>query len=833
MKQQYRPLLAGTVLLTFAVALLLFLNYAKFGSTLENRERARHALLAEHLAKTFDARLALGLDLESTPALQAMLNRELAYDPRLHAIAALDMQGDVRIVGGSGQPGLWQATREALQQGRSMPVQNDAAGLAVALHNGFGGDAGWLVLEYDLRGTHAQVREAFAAVWPVALFSLLAAIAALAVVAPFVRASRSPTHCPEDDPAHGLADPAGYQSGRTTRRLGVLIVILLLLVHCLIAWSAYRAFARVSGEDAPRLADTLAHTLTPGLETALDHGIPVAKLRGVDEWLQPALAAGPEFAALSIEDADGHRLFDVSDARDQMANRTRDAAGSQARGPMQNLTQNPTQDAAQNQAHPLSDTESAYRFALQQHGQTVATLVVTLDLAPLAERRRQLAIEFATLLAISVLISMEVLHGMLTRTVTGDADRALARLRLPLFLFFAGSELPRAFLPMWAKQLALQPLPQSWSGTVLATVCAPLGHLPEAVRTTLPISLFLFTIALISPLAGRYTARYGPIRLLQVGLLLALAGNVVALLSESLASLCVARVLAGASSGFITVACFDYIGRSGARARGMALYLSAYVAAGICGAGLGALLVDRAGTAAVFGIGIGCTVLASVTLWGMPTLDQAGREPAPLIHALGHLLRQPRFLRLIVLIGLPMQILQQGLLFYWAPLALSAQGEPTSFVGLTMMAYFFLVLLLNAPAAQWADRSGRHTLIVLTGLAIAGAAGIFSGALYTSSAIALAVALIGVVWAAGFPAQGALVLKLGDGELSTVPSTVTVGVYRMIERIGAMLAAPLIALLIGWLGYANTAKLIGVVLLGCASIQAWMLRQELTQEKAT
>jgi len=787
MKQQYRPLLAGTVLLTFAVALLLFLNYAKFGSTLENRERARHALLAEHLAKTLDARLALGLALENTPKLQAILNRELAYDPRLHAIAALDMQG------GSGQPGLWQATRAALQQGRSMPVQHDAAGLAVALHNGFGGEAGWLVLEYDLRGTHAQVREAFAAVWPVALFSLLAALAVLGVVALL---------SPANDPAHR----AEHESGRTTRRISVLIVVLLLLVHCLIAWSAYRAFARVSSEDAPRLADTLAHTLTPGLETALDHGIPVAKLRGVDEWLRPALAAGPEFAALSIEDADGHRLFEVDNVRDQAGDQTRD----------------PSQD----QTHRLSDTESPYRFALQQHGQTVATLVVTLDLAPLAERRRQLAIEFATLLAISVLISMEVLHGMLTRTVTGDTDRALARLRLPLFLFFAGSELPRAFLPMWAKQLALQPLPQSWSGTVLATVFAPLGHLPEAVRTTLPISLFLFTIALISPLAGRYTARYGPIRLLQVGLLLALLGNVLALLSESLASLCLARVLAGASSGFITVACFDYIGRSGARARGMALYLSAYVAAGICGAGLGALLVDRAGTAAVFAIGIGCTLLAGVTLWGMPTLDQPGREPAPLIHALGHLLRQPRFLRLIVLIGLPMQILQQGLLFYWAPLALSAQGEPTSFVGLTMMAYFFLVLLLNAPAAQWADRSGRHTLIVLTGLGIAGAAGIFSGALYTSSAIALAVALIGVVWAAGFPAQGALVLKLGDGELSSVPSTVTVGVYRMIERIGAMLAAPLIALLIGWFGYANTAKLIGVALLSCASIQAWILRQE-------
>jgi len=772
-KHEYRPLLAGSALLAFAVALLLFLNYAKFGATLENRERARHALLADHLAKTLDARLALGLPLERTPLLQATLSRELAYDPRLHAIAAFDADGVLRVLGGKGQPALWQAACQALERDSRMPSQNDAGSLALALHNDFGVKAGCLVMEYDLRGTQRQSRAAVAAVWPVALLTLLAALVLLAMLAP--RMVRQNLGHPE----------------RATRRISVLLAVLLLLVHCMIAWSAYQTFARIGREDAPRLAETLAHTLTPSLERALDHDIPLNQLRGVDEWLQPVLELGPEFARLSIDDAAGRRLFDVDDP------------------------------------HRRGADESVYSFPLEARGHTAGRLVVTLDLLPLAERTRQLAMEFVTLLVISVLISMEVLHGLLAHALAaGHAKQALTRLRLPLFLFFAGSELPRAFLPMWAKQLAQQPLPQSWSGTALAGMFAPFVSLPEAVRSTLPISLFLLTIALISPLAGRYSARHGPIRLLQFGLLLALLGHLLALLSASLLSLCAARVLAGASSGFITVAAFDYIGRDGARARGMAQYLSAYVAAGICGAGLGALLVDRVGTAAVFSIGIVCTLLAGLALLGLPTLDKAGQEPAPLLRALGQVLRQPRFLRLILLIGLPMQILQQGLLFYWAPLALTAQGEPTSFVGLTMMAYFFLVLLLNAPAARWADSSGRHTMIALTGLAIAGAAGIFGGVLYTSTTVAISVALIGVIWAAGFPAQGALVLRLGESRLAGVAPTVTVGVFRMIERIGAMLAPPLIALLIGFFGYADTAKLIGMVLIGCAMLQGWLVRQE-------
>ena len=55
---------------------------------------------------------------------------------------------------------------------------------------------------------------------------------------------------------------------------------------------------------------------------------------------------------------------------------------------------------------------------------------------------------------------------------------------------------------------------------------------------------------------------------------------------------------------------------------------------------------------------------------------------------------------------------------------------------------------------------------------------------------------------------------------------VAIGVYRMVERIGAMLAPLLVALLIEMLGYAGAAQAMGAVLLLCALAQGWISRKE-------
>ena len=780
MKAARQPLLASALLLTLAVALLLFLNHAKFSTALEQREQLRQTLVAEDLSEALESHLALGLALENTPALRALLERRLAQDARLHAVAVLDMQGTSLIVSGNGRPALWQT---ALRRTEGRASEDGEAAIATTLQNGFGLDTGWLILDYDLNETRQQTAQAFAGLWPQALLALVCVVGLLALLLP--RIARRHADLPT----------------RSARRISVLVVMLL-LVQSLVAWSAYGAFSRVSSEDAPLLAATLARTLVHPLERGLAHGIPLVQLRGVTEWLQPALISSPEFAALAIEDGQGHVLFKVQ-AKDSTDNAAR--------------------------AAPIN-----YLFPLKLHESIVGTLVVGMDPRWLIDRTRQQALEFATLLVIGVLLGWELLHG-LNASAEPDAEKAmLTRLRLPLVLFFIGSELPRAFLPMWSRDLTRQVLPQAWEGTLAARLLAPaFDVLPQAVRMALPISLFLLAGALMSAFAGRYSARHGPKRLFVLGLGLAACGHVLAWMSESLLSLSLARVFAGMSFGCVNVAAFAHIGHAGsaggARGRGMALYLSAYVTAAICGAGLGSLLHERAGTSAVFAFGLLCIGLCALTLHGLPQLHTSSTCTVLKTGLLFRLLRQRPFIRLLILMGLPMQLVQQGLLFYWVPLALTAKGESTSVIGLMMMSYSGLVLLLNTPAAHWADRTGRHVFLVTLGLALTSVAALLSGIFYTPMTIGLGMGLIGVAWAAIFPAQSVLVLNLGELQLVGVAPSEAIGMYRMIERIGSMLSPLLVALLIDNLGYADAAKTMGALLLLCTLVQGWTLRKEKNQ----
>lgn len=781
MKAARQSLLANALLLTLAVVLLLFLNHAKFSTALEQREQLRQTLVADDLSEALESHLALGLALENTPALRTLLERRLAQDARLHAVAVLDMQGQPLIISGQGQPALWQVARHRTEGHAS---EDGHAAIATTLQNGFGLDTGWLILDYDLSETRQQTAQAFAELWPQALLTLACALVALALLLPRIALRHA------------------SQPARSARRIGFLVVTLLLLMQSLVAWSAYGAFSRVSSDDAPLLASTLARTLALPLERGLAHGMPLAQLRGVSEWLQPALASSPEFAALAIEDEQGRILFKVL---------PKDSTGSAAL------------------SAPIN-----YLFPIKHNDTVAGTLVVGLDPRWLIERTRQQALEFATLLVIGLLLSLELLHGLNSSTEANAEKAMLTRLRLPLVLFFIGSELPRAFLPMWSRDLASQVLPRAWEGTLAARLLAPVFDvLPQAVRMTLPISLFLLAGALMSAFAGRYSTRHGPKRLLALGLCLAACGHVLAWMSESLLSLSLARVFAGMSFGCVNVAAFAHIGNAGgaggSRGRGMALYLSSYVTAAICGAGLGSLLHERAGTPAVFAFGLVCIGLCALTLRGLPQLHTRSASAALRAGLVLRLMRQRPFIRLLVLMGLPMQIVQQGLLFYWVPLALTAKGESTSFIGLMMMGYFALVLLLNAPAARWADHSGRHALLVTLGLALTGLAALLSGVFYTPMLIGLSMGLIGVAWAAIFPAQSVLVLNLGELQLVGVAPAEAIGMYRMVERIGSMLSPLLVALLIGQLDYAGAAQALGALLLLCTAVQGWILQKEKNQ----
>ena len=775
---RHRQLTACALLLVAATGLLLFLNYARFALTFENRTRDRHGIVVNNLSEALQAQLALGLEIGDTPALRALLERGKAHDPGISALAVLDARGVASLVAGQGSPALWQTVigKPIAHNQPGYARQNDIAAVAMPLRDAFDLRAGWLVLQYPLGEAQQQTRLAFASIWPGGLAGLAVALVLLALVGPRLITRDAVTRA-VGSPA-GVAPDIGIQAAsRDRRRLTVLVSVLLLMVQSVFAWTTYQGFSWVAGDNAPVLAATLAQTLQPGLERALDYGIPLKDLRGMEEWLRSSLAAAPEFVAATVLDAQGMALFQAGVAS---------ADGT----------------AVIN-----------YEFALHSKGVEAGRLKVSLDLRVLSERKRQLAIEFITLLLVGALLSYEVLRAIRAGLSAPLQGGSLGPLRLPLFLFFLSSELPRTFLPIWSGELASSPLPAALQGSIPATVLA-----------SVPIAAFLLAGVLASPFAGNFSARWGPRQLLLTGTLLAFAANLMAFFTDSLLLLFAARFVAGVSFGFVSVAAFDFIGRQGgSRAAGMALYLTAYVAAGICGAGLGALVVDRAGIPVVFVLGMMANVLSGLSLRGVtPVAPNPDFRRQPLWQAIGILFGRKSFVRLIVLITLPMQIVQQGLLFYWVPLALSALGEQSSFIGLTMMGYFLMVLVLNGPLAGIADRSGKHAQIIVGGLFIAGIAIMLNGLVFNPVTIAIGNLLIGIAWALGFPSQGAMALRISQNELAGVDAAVTIGVYRSVERLGAMLAPVLVALLIVTLGYAHSVMVMGAVMLTCALSYGWI-----------
>lgn len=766
-------LLTGLLLLLAAVGLLLFLNHAKFESTFEQRTRDRQAIVARDIAQTLEAQMALGLTLSDSPVVHQVLSRAQSTDPHVHAVVILDLRGQPVASVGTGAAGLW--TR-ATQQLRYRPMgdvrQGQTSALALPLRNAFEAKEATLVLEYGLGDAQAHAKQAFRSLWSVASVATAVAAAVLLVL------------------CRWLVVPVQGDPVRRNRRMTWLLAALLGVLQSVFAWSAYQTLRNLASEDAPVLTATLAQTALPTLQRALALGIPLNQLSGAQAWLGSVLNAGDEFSRLSVQDANGQVLYTAQATATTSATRV--------------LTH----------THPI-----------QMHGQTVGQLVVDLNVNALSERTRQLVIEFVMVLLAAGLLIQEVLRALSVRTSTRDKE--LAQLRLPLFLFFLGSELPRSFLPVWSKELALSVQntpPDAWFSPLVALV----QQWQPEVLASLPLSVFLLAVAISSPLAGRYCAQHGSRRLFAVGIGIALAGHLLAFAAQSLPALIAARLLAGVAFGAVSMAAFDHIGQQGkGRAAGMALYLSAYVAAGISGAGLGALVADRMGFGQVFTMGMLACFLAWAHLAPSAGTSAQHKLAPPFWPSLTRLLRQPDMLRLMLLVALPLQLVQQGLLFYWAPLALASMGEKTSFAGMAMMAYFLAVLLLNTPVARYADQTGRHNHLVLAGMLISGGVALLGGLSFQPWTVALGIGFVGVAWALAFASQGAIAFELSERNPSNLSATVSIGIYRSVERLAAMLAPVLMAAGVVTFGYAETAVILGTFLVLCALSYATLSRRKM------
>jgi predicted MFS family arabinose efflux permease len=376
--------------------------------------------------------------------------------------------------------------------------------------------------------------------------------------------------------------------------------------------------------------------------------------------------------------------------------------------------------------------------------------------------------------------------------------------RTPLFLFVFAEELSRSFFPIYVRDLY-----------------DPSTGLSPDLAIGLPISIFMLIAAIATPVAGLWSDRIGRRPIFLMGAIPAALGLALTGFAQGLWDLLAFRCLSAAGYGMVFIACQGYVldNTSGEnRAKGIAIYVGAIMAADICGPAIGGIMADRVGFRATFFLAAVLTLISSVMVYQILSDDTGVRERRRALSAgdFKLLLSNPRFLVLLGLAAMPAKLLLTGFLFYLAPLYLLSLGNTQSSIGRIMMAYGVATLLITPVAANLADKLNRGTAFVAGGGFLAGL-GLLALLLDDGSwPMVAAIALLGVGQAISISPQLALVPQICRREIEQVGITTTVAVYRIVERLGGVLGPFVVGALVASSGYIHAVMYTGLGMIACA-----------------
>lgn len=383
----------------------------------------------------------------------------------------------------------------------------------------------------------------------------------------------------------------------------------------------------------------------------------------------------------------------------------------------------------------------------------------------------------------------------------------LVFLRLPVFLFCLSEELSRPFLPAYAQSFA---------------TTAP--WLTPDLVVSLPITLFMLIWALSQPSGARFSERWGRGRVFLGGALLGAASLAMTGFAATLYDLLLWRCLTALGYGLVLITAQGIIVDHTTprnRAGGMAMFIGALLAAGVCGPVSGGIIADQAGFRATFLTGAGLALTAglmvALLLFRVPGAV-TDRPSAPGSARL--LFRNVRFAALMLLSAVPTKIAATAFLFCLVPLLLTADGASKAEIGRVQMMYFLAFILVSPLAATLSDRwQARRGFITLGGL---GTAASCLPLLATQALWAppLAIALFGLSQALIGAPQLTLVSQIArDGGL---PETAAIGWYRLIERLGGALG-PVLAMAVAVVSSYRDAMLGIGLLCGVSALIFWIL----------
>lgn len=648
----------------------------------------------------------------------------------------------------------------------------------------------------------------------------------------------------------GLPEPAAVQPvsvqqtaqlhARPVRRLFAFVLSVLLvsqLAVSLLAWSlAERQFV----PELERKAQTVGASLANKLTRALGYGIPVEQLVGVDEFFAEVLRENADLAFLSLSDDRGQELF-----RSRKALPKGQEVDPSSANALEVAVDVSFEGRRVGQLHVGVDrqyvagriTGLRYDIAIVLVTSLLIAfeilwLVVTLNLsAPirqvvelmtrlangdfregaaagpgrsLAESLNRLVDGvnqgFAELLRLAAeparrAAASPLLEGLRQRYQFAEdglsrpaGEQRLIGVRILTVLFMSAEMLSRSFLPIYAGSLSDHGL-----------------NLPDGLRSSLPITAFLLAIAIAMPYAGRWSDQIGRRRSYITGALFVATGLAVSGLVPEYLMLIVARAVTGLGYAMMFMSCqglvIDHTSLRD-RGKGFAMVVSAIAIAQICAPPIGGILADRIGYALVFIAGMGVALVAAAVASRLldnhrPHAPEA--RPAARLR-LSMLSGNHRFWTLALLSGVPAQLIYTGFLSFLVPTLLSGMGSTQSEIGRDSMVYGLIVVALVPLFAWCCERFETYALAVGLGGMLTGL-GLLSLQWNPSpQAVVIGIAALALGHSMSISAQLVLVTRATREEALEVGSGPVLGVFRLMERLGAAAGPVAAGLLVASLG---------------------------------
>ncbi len=781
------------------VGLTLVLN--KFEQKMLELTVSRLALTAKQIALQSETGLALKLQLAELQDLSSNIDRARESS----GVQQIDISDERNVIVFStngaaiGKQLARINSSPSAQKNYQYQVNGDSLNLRMPLQNDMGVTVGQVILHESVKSQQEQLRVLGADILysslPLILVILLVSVVGVGGTLHFSK-QKDPTATTRD-PVRGLV-----------LRLTVMTACLLTLASALALGYAFKQFKAPLSSQLKQTATSAASGLSAQITRALDYGIPLQQVRGLDEALRQSAVGHEEIASVIVRDDNGTIL-------------------------------------SQFQTVPGSLHTQDIELDLNTQEKRVAVLQVGLNPDYFAQVTWSVLGEVAPAMLVSLLVTVEILllivnasarrlvHPTLpTRALNpdkgdGNAETSgasaatvapnLVFLRLPVFLLCISEEITRPFMPAYAQGLA-----------------AGSAWLPSTLVASAPVTVFMMVWALSQPIGAKLSRRWGQYRSFAVAAAIASLGLALSAGAESLLSLLIYRCLCAAGYG-IALLCVQGIiidqTNSSNRSRGMAHFIGALLAAGVCGPVIGGIVADEVGVTVTLLVAA-CVAIAGAgwLLWQHTSQNHqntpasaSSAGPTKSVTSIWALLRNRQFASLMLLSAMPTKIAATGILFCLIPLAFGEAGASNAEIGRIQMMYFVGYILWSPAVAALSDRWSKPRLSLLGGglLTMVAMAPLLLSP--TLGGALLAIAFFGVAQA--FIGAPQLALLTQFCAHSPAAQLEAVAWHRLLERVGGAMGPLLAVGLAAGVGYFHAMILIGMICAAC-SLALWYLGRQ-------